>query len=60
MEKAVTHNYKLIDLHAHIVPGVDDGAKSFEESLEMLQIAKEDGIETIVATPHVFSFHNSI
>jgi protein-tyrosine phosphatase len=60
MEKAVKQNYKLIDLHAHIVPGVDDGAKSFEESLQMLQMAKADGIETIVATPHVFSFHNSI
>ncbi len=50
----------LIDLHAHIVPGVDDGAKSFEESLQMLQMAGADGIESIVATPHVFSFHNTI
>lgn len=60
MEKSGTQNYRLIDLHAHIVPGVDDGAKSFEESLKMLQMAGSDGIETIVATPHVFSFHNTI
>jgi protein-tyrosine phosphatase len=60
MEKSETENYRLIDMHAHIVPGVDDGAKSFEEALQMLQMAGSDGIETIVATPHVFSFHNTI
>jgi len=60
MEKNGKQNHRLIDLHAHIVPGVDDGAKSIEESLEMLQSAKSDGIETIVATPHVLSFHNTI
>ncbi len=49
-----------IDLHAHIVPGVDDGAESFEESLKMLQIAGSDGIEAIAATPHVFSIHNTL
>lgn len=53
-------NKKLIDLHAHIVPGVDDGAKSFAESLKMLQIAEFDGIGTIVAAPHVLSAHNRI
>ncbi len=60
MGKYGTQDYRLIDLHAHIVPAVDDGAKSFEESLQMLQMAAADGIETIVATPHVFSAHNTI
>jgi protein-tyrosine phosphatase len=60
MEKSGAQNYRLIDLHAHLVPAVDDGAKSFEESLQMLQMAAADGIETIVATPHVFSCHNTI
>ena len=60
MEKTGIQNCRLIDLHAHIVPGVDDGAKSFEESLKMLQVAESDGIEAIVATPHVFSAHNTI
>jgi protein-tyrosine phosphatase len=50
----------LIDLHAHIVPGVDDGSSSDKESLKMLQIAEADGIECIVATPHVFSKLNSV
>jgi protein-tyrosine phosphatase len=60
MERNGTQNNGLIDLHAHIVPGVDDGAKSDEESLKMLQIAGSDGIGTIVATPHVLSIHNRV
>lgn len=43
----------MIDLHCHILPGLDDGAKTWEESLQMARIAYEDGIKTIVATPHV-------
>jgi len=42
----------LIDLHCHILPGLDDGAGSMEESLSMARMALEDGIKTIVATPH--------
>jgi len=41
-------------LHSHILPGLDDGAQSMEESLEMARIAERDGIEKIVATPHLF------
>lgn len=44
----------MIDIHCHIIPGVDDGSFSPEESLEMLQIAHDDGIKAMVATPHVF------
>jgi protein-tyrosine phosphatase len=44
----------MIDLHCHILPGVDDGARSLEEALEMARIAEQDGIKTIVATPHLF------
>ena len=42
----------MIDLHAHILPGFDDGAKDLDESLEMCRVAVRDGITTIVATPH--------
>ncbi len=45
----------MIDIHSHILPDVDDGSQSFEESVEMLQVAKNDGVEAMVATPHVFS-----
>lgn len=41
-----------IDLHCHIVPGVDDGAKSLSDSQRMLQIAWEEGIREIIVTPH--------
>ena len=43
----------MIDIHSHILPGLDDGASSLEESIEMCRIAIEDGIKAIVATPHV-------
>ncbi|HUU41906.1 MAG TPA: CpsB/CapC family capsule biosynthesis tyrosine phosphatase, partial [Desulfatiglandales bacterium] len=44
----------MIDLHCHILPGLDDGARTFEEALKMVRIAQSDGIKTIVATPHLF------
>jgi len=49
----------MIDLHCHILPGLDDGAKTMEESVEMARIARDDGIGTIVATPHLFRGGNT-
>jgi protein-tyrosine phosphatase len=43
----------VIDIHCHILPGIDDGPKHIDESLEMAEIASRDGITTIVATPHI-------
>ena len=43
----------MIDLHNHLLPGIDDGAKKVEESLEFLRIARRDGIQIVVATPHM-------
>jgi protein-tyrosine phosphatase len=43
----------VIDLHSHVLPGIDDGAVDEGESLAMAQVAAEGGITTIVATPHV-------
>lgn len=42
----------MIDIHCHILPGVDDGPKTLEESLNMARVAVQEGIETIIATPH--------
>jgi len=42
----------MIDLHCHILPGIDDGARDLSESVKMAQKAVEQGIHTIVATPH--------
>jgi protein-tyrosine phosphatase len=44
----------MIDLHCHILPGLDDGARNLEEAVEMAKIAEDDGTERIVATPHLF------
>ncbi|HEY1422751.1 MAG TPA: CpsB/CapC family capsule biosynthesis tyrosine phosphatase [Candidatus Acidoferrum sp.] len=42
----------MVDLHCHILSGMDDGARSFEESLAMAEMAIADGITHVVATPH--------
>jgi protein-tyrosine phosphatase len=42
----------LIDIHCHLLPGVDDGAKDLKESIEMAKAAVTEGITHIVATPH--------
>jgi protein-tyrosine phosphatase len=44
---------KMIDIHCHILPAVDDGSASLDESLAMVEIAVADGISHIVATPHI-------
>lgn len=42
----------FVDIHCHLVPEIDDGAKSLDESLTMAEMAVDDGIETIIVTPH--------
>lgn len=42
----------MVDIHCHILPGVDDGAKSWDMALEMCRLAQQDGTRHIVATPH--------
>ncbi|MGQ9689653.1 MAG: tyrosine-protein phosphatase [Desulfobaccales bacterium] len=44
----------MIDLHVHILPGIDDGPRSLKDSLEMARMAAAEGINTMVATPHLF------
>ncbi len=41
-----------VDIHSHVLPGIDDGARDIPEALEMLRMASEDGTAFIVATPH--------
>jgi len=48
---------KLIDIHSHILPYIDDGADDWDSSLEMLKNAEAEGIVAIVATPHIL--HNN-
>lgn len=43
----------MIDIHCHILPDIDDGPKTFDQSVAMARMAAEDGIAVIVATPHL-------
>jgi len=42
----------VIDLHTHILPGVDDGVKTMDDAVAFARVAADDGVRTIVATPH--------
>jgi protein-tyrosine phosphatase len=42
----------FVDIHCHMLPGIDDGAKNWDDSLAMARLAAEDGITTVIATPH--------
>lgn len=44
----------MIDLHSHILPGIDDGSRSLEMSLEMARMAVDDGITMMACTPHIY------
>lgn len=50
----------MVDLHTHILPGVDDGSESVEMSLEMLRLQGLQDVRTICATPHYYREQNSI
>lgn len=52
------HTGTVIDLHCHILPGVDDGPADVRHSIEMALQADRDGIHTIVATPHIRHDHD--
>lgn len=43
----------MIDLHCHVLPAIDDGPATFEESIALARAAAENGIRTLLATPHV-------
>ncbi len=43
----------MIDLHNHILYGLDDGARTLGESVKMCEIGYRDGIRIVVATPHI-------
>lgn len=44
----------LLDIHSHILPAVDDGAKNVDEALKILEMMKKDGITDVIATPHFY------
>lgn len=50
---------KLVDFHSHVLPGIDDGSASVEESIEMLRMEARQGVECVVATPHFYANHDN-
>lgn len=50
---------KIIDFHSHILPGIDDGSASVEQSIAMLRMEAEQGIEHVIATPHFYPKHHT-
>ena len=50
----------MIDFHSHILPWIDDGSSSVEESLELLRMLSEQGVDTVVATPHFYPERTSV
>ena len=51
--------HEFIDIHSHILPALDDGAKDLKKTREMFQIAYDEGIRGIIATPHFFASRKS-
>lgn len=49
-----------IDFHSHILPGIDDGARDVKESVRLLDMMAEDGVDTVIATPHFYCSQQSI
>jgi len=49
----------MIDFHSHILPAIDDGSQSVEDSLEMLRALKAQGVDTVIATSHFYATHRS-
>lgn len=48
----------MTDFHSHILPGIDDGSSSVEESVAMLRMEAKQGIGCVVATPHFYARHD--
>lgn len=48
------NKYDICDLHGHFLPGMDDGSRSVEESLKMMEASAEQGIRRMFATPHYY------
>lgn len=52
---AGSDGWPLCDLHSHILPGMDDGCKTPEESCRVLQMCAEQGVQVMAATPHYYA-----
>ena len=50
----------VVDFHSHVLPGIDDGSSSVEESVAMLRMESEQGIKRVIATPHFYAHRDNL
>ena len=50
----------MIDMHSHLLFGVDDGAKTIEDTMRIVEKAVQEGITDMIVTPHAFSPHFNV
>ena len=50
----------MIDWHSHVLPQMDDGSRSLEESIELLKMLSAQGVDTVIATPHFYADDESV
>ena len=55
----IVENHRVIDIHSHILFGIDDGADTIAESLEMLKMAKKQGVKNVFCTSHHWQAESS-
>ena len=60
ISKMVQNNFSLTDLHTHILPSVDDGARNVKMSLDMLRLEKKMGVDRVMLTPHFYPLHQKL
>jgi protein-tyrosine phosphatase len=53
--EALDLSWLEVDMHSHLIPGIDDGSKSLEESLELIKRLSSYGLQKIITTPHIMS-----
>lgn len=50
----------MIDFHSHILPGIDDGSRDIQMTFSMCRMQREQGVQTVLATPHFYANHDSV
>lgn len=60
MKKAEKAYSELLDVHTHMLPDMDDGSESIQESLEMIRLSVDDGVRAICMTPHFYPGNESL
>lgn len=53
--QTLNHEHYLVDIHSHLIPAIDDGVNTLEESIEIIKGMKHLGFEKLITTPHIMS-----